>query len=141
MSDMKMGVDISENELLRQSEGLLQRLLFDHTTQRNIFWATDDYTTLGDAYKYDAPITTDSITGEHDTVIQPRVLKSKEEQANRTKDKAEVFTPSWVCNAQNNLIDEAWFGRKDVFNIEQPETKTWIATTEPITTSVRSKRK
>lgn len=133
VSDMKMGVDISENELLRQSEGLLQRLLFDHTTQRNIFWATDDYTTLGDAYKYDAPITTDSMTGEHDTVIQPRVLKSKEEQANRTKDKAEVFTPSWVCNAQNNLIDEAWFGRKDVFNIEQPETKTWIATTEPIT--------
>ena len=31
---------------------------------------------------------------------------------------AEVFTPSWVCNAQNNLIDEAWFGRKDVFNTE-----------------------
>ena len=31
---------------------------------------------------------------------------------------AEVFTPSWICNAQNNLIDEAWFGRKDVFNRE-----------------------
>lgn len=31
---------------------------------------------------------------------------------------AEVFTPSWVCNKQNNLVDEAWFGRKDVFNVE-----------------------
>lgn len=50
----------------------------------------------------------------------------------RTKDKAEVFTPSWVCNAQNNQVDEAWFGRKDVFNHEHPETKTWTATTKPI---------
>ena len=31
---------------------------------------------------------------------------------------AEVFTPLWICNAQNNLIDEAWFGRKNVFNTE-----------------------
>ena len=31
---------------------------------------------------------------------------------------AEVFTPSWICNAQNNLIDNAWFERKDVFNKE-----------------------
>ena len=51
---------------------------------------------------------------------------------NRTKDKAEVFTPSWVCNAQNNLIDEVWFGRKNVFNCEHPETKTWTATTTPV---------
>ena len=29
-----------------------------------------------------------------------------------------MFTPSWVCNAQNNLIDEAWFGRPNVFNTE-----------------------
>jgi hypothetical protein len=38
---------------------------------------------------------------------------------------AEVFTPSWVCNAQNNLVDEAWFGRKDVFNTENSENHTW----------------
>jgi hypothetical protein len=31
---------------------------------------------------------------------------------------AEVFTPLWICNAQNNLIDDAWFGRKNVFNTE-----------------------
>lgn len=28
------------------------------------------------------------------------------------RDKAEVFTPSWVCNAQNNLVDNQWFGKK-----------------------------
>jgi hypothetical protein len=31
---------------------------------------------------------------------------------------AEVFTPSWICNAQNNLIDNTWFGRDNVFNKE-----------------------
>lgn len=39
---------------------------------------------------------------------------------------AEVFTPSWVCNKQNNLVDEKWFGYANPFNIEQE--KTWIAT-------------
>ena len=129
---MKPNIDISENELLRQSEDLLAELLKDHTTQRNIFWATDDYAYLGEAYSYHAPITIPCITGDNGLIIQPRVLKTREEQTNRTKDKAEVFTPSWVCNAQNNLIDEVWFGRKDVFNHEYPETKTWTATTSPI---------
>ncbi len=31
---------------------------------------------------------------------------------------AEVFTPSWICNQQINLIDEDWFGRTGVFNTE-----------------------
>lgn len=129
---MKHSVDISENELLRQSEELLAELLRDHTTGGNIFWATEDYTSLGESYGYYEPITIPYITGEHGSVIQPRVLKSRAEQINRTKDKAEVFTPSWVCNVQNNLIDEAWFGRKDVFNHEHPKTKTWTATMDPI---------
>ena len=50
-------------------------------------------------------------------LINHRVLKSKSEKDKRTKDMAEVFTPSWICNKQNNLIDEKWFGRKNVFNI------------------------
>ena len=48
----------------------------------------------------------------------PRILKSRDTQTARSREMAEVFTPSWICNAQNNLIDEAWFGRKDVFNTE-----------------------
>ena len=38
-----------------------------------------------------------------------------------------------MCNAQNNLVDEAWFGRKDVFNIEDTETHTWKTNPEKIT--------
>lgn len=37
-----------------------------------------------------------------------------------------MFTPSWICNAQNNLVDEHWFGRSNVFNISQDNT--WTAT-------------
>jgi len=59
----------------------------------------------------------------------PRVQKDKEMQQSRVRDMAEVFTPSWICNAQNNLIDNAWFGREVVFNTEttnQDGTHTWI---------------
>ena len=38
-------------------------------------------------------------------VIRPRVLKSKENQTDRSKDMAEVFTPAWICDAQNNLVE------------------------------------
>ena len=96
----------------------------------NILWGTDKYEKLGDGYKQTDQIQRELITGENGEVIKPRVAKSKEEQTLRSKTKAEVFTPSWVCNAQNNLIDEAWFGRKDVFNIEGD--KTWEANSEPI---------
>ena len=54
--------------------------------------------------------------GEYANVVQPRTCKDRETQASRSRDKAEVFSPSWLCNAQNNLIDNAWFGREGVFN-------------------------
>jgi len=111
-------IDIREDDLLELSPEVLATLLRDHTTGRNIFWATHDYEALGSAFDYHAEILPELITGERGMVIRPRVLKSKENQTDRAKDMAEVFTPSWVCNAQNNLVDEAWFGRKDVFNIE-----------------------
>ena len=61
-------------------------------------------------------------------VIRPRVLKTKERQTDRSKSMAEVFTPSWICNAQNNLVDEAWLGRSNVFNTESENGNTWQAT-------------
>ena len=37
-------------------------LLKDHTTQQNIYWATDSYADLGDDFTFFAPITFDKIT-------------------------------------------------------------------------------
>lgn len=135
-------IDIREDDLLALSAQVLDTLLRDHTTGKNIFWATHDYEVLGSAYNYHSEILPHLITGEHGMVIRPRVLKTKEQQTDRAKDMAEVFTPSWVCNAQNNLIDEAWFfderngkaerRRKDVFNVEDTTSHTWQATTDKI---------
>lgn len=130
-------VDVSENDILEYSPDVLDKLLIDHTMSAkvraeandmtktaNIFWATDNYEELGEGYAYRDEITPAAITGnEKGRIIMPRVLKDKQTQIDRTKDKAEVFTPSWVCNAQNNLIDDAWFGpdHKNAFNEESIE--------------------
>ena len=125
-------IDIRENDLLELSAEVLDTLLRDHTTGKNIFWATHDYEAIGPEYDYYSEILPRLITGERGMVIRPRVLKSKENQTDRAKDMAEVFTPSWVCNAQNNLVDEAWFGCKNVFNTEETDKHTWTPNPDKI---------
>ncbi|MDY6396258.1 MAG: restriction endonuclease subunit M [Treponema sp.] len=105
-------IQLHENQTFPFSEDILSIILLDRTTGKNILWATDDYTPISSK----SQIQLSQITGSHSNRIKPRIQKQKEEQQSRTRNKAEVFTPSWICNAQNNLIDEAWFGRKDVFN-------------------------
>lgn len=125
---MRTGIDILENEIVQQYPDVLEILIRDHTTQKNIFWATDNYEHLGESYAYNAPITPDLITGENGNIIMPRVHKDLALQISRAKEMGEIFTPAWLCNAQNNLIDEAWFGEKDVFNREisgSDGTKGW----------------
>lgn len=51
-----------------------------------------------------------------------------EEQQERTRKKAEVFTPIWLCNKMNNYADEQWFGQKDIFNFENEAEHTWRST-------------
>lgn len=115
--------DIQENRLKELSPDLLNTLLKDHTTSKkgkqcNIFWATSDYEPLGKGYEYGSQILPELITGENGHVVMPCVLKHRDTQSTRSREMAEVFTPSCICNAQNNLIDEARVGRKDVFNHE-----------------------
>ncbi len=138
---MPYEVDIIEDNIYNLSPELLNILLKDHTTSReneqhNIFWATSDYEELGAGYEYHSPILPELITGDKGNVIMPRVLKHKDRQTSRCRDMAEVFTPSWICNTQNNLIDEAWFGRKNVFNTEivtQDGAHSWVTNPEKIT--------
>ena len=109
--------DILEDDIMELEQNLLSILLFDRSARRNIIWATDDYSALGEKYRKEAEILPELITGEHTLLIRPRTAKALENQQNRVRDKAEVFTPPWICNEQNNLIDEAWFGRSSAFNI------------------------
>ena len=126
---MKNKADILEGNISRE---ILDVLLRDHTTQHNIFWATKDYEQWGEGYAESDEITYEKVCDNNKII--PRVLKDRLQQTARSRDMAEVFTPSWVCNAQNNLIDNAWFGREGVFNVEVEENgvHTWIPTAESI---------
>ena len=139
---MENKIDIKENVLASLDPRILRILLKDKSreTERRIkkdpnmktgiVWATDDYVQYGEGYASDDEITVKAITGANGNVIRPRIEKSKEEKNARSKGKAEVFTPSWVCNKQNNLIDTEWFGRENVFNTETDNG--WITNEEKV---------
>lgn len=152
-------VDIKEIDLNKRYPGAFRRLLRDHSRfntfkeqhpelneeqlsehvddpKNLIIWATDDYGFRGDGYGFHDPITVAKVTGENGMLIRPRCEKTASEQSQRVRDKAEVFTPSWVCNVQNNLVDESWFERKEVFNREKESDDVghyWETNSEPIT--------
>lgn len=101
-------------------------LLIDRTTGENIVWGTTDYGKYG--CQAEQEIQVDEIG-----LIRPRYEKIREWQKMRTRDRAEIFTPSWLCNEQNNLVDEALFGRAGVFNTVVDNRKhTWQATPDKI---------
>ena len=110
-----MIINIQDDILKIQALGLLDRILVDKTTKRNIMWATDAYSVLGTKYERNEEITSDLITGRNSGVIKTRARKAMEQQTVRTRQHAEVFTPLWICNKMNNHTDEIWFGRKDIF--------------------------
>lgn len=124
-------VDIKENDIIKYDKELLPILLRDNSSKQNIIWATDNYEPLGEGYEFNSPIDISLITGSKGDTIRPRVNKTKTEQQCRVKDKAEVFTPSWICNKQNNLVDNAWFDTENIFNIET--TNGWKTQPKAIT--------
>lgn len=97
-------IDIREDYLLKKDD-LLNILLQDKTTGNNILWATDSYDTNGHMFTPTANITSDLVTGKNGSLIQPRAVKSKEEQLLRTRDKAEVFTPLSIVKRMNAFCD------------------------------------
>ena len=97
-------IDIREDYLLKKDD-LLKILLQDKTTGNNILWATDSYESGGKNFASNAQITSDSITEKNGDLIQPRAVKSKEEQLLRTRDKAEVFTPVSIVKQMNDACD------------------------------------
>lgn len=105
-----------QDEILRlHSMGLLKELLVDKTTKTNIIWATDAYGELGTEYQRDKEIQIHLITGQNSDVIKNRARKAMEQQSERTRKHAEVFTPLWVCRKMVSYADSVWFGKEDAF--------------------------
>ncbi len=132
---MKYPADISEFRTCKEYPLSFDFLLRDMTTGKNIIWATKDYAHLGWAefFGESAEIRRENLVIEKNRrIICPRALKPKSVQKKRSRANAEVFTPAWICNVQNNLVDAAWFGRKRVFNKEKNGGKNWTVLTPKI---------
>ena len=131
--------DIQECCLWERAPDILETLLIDRTMTavdpagrvHRIRWGAEGY-----GFAVDAEIDPIAISKPMERIIRPRVDKRIEDQRKRSVDRAEVFTPSWVCNKQNNLVDQAWFGRKTkLFNQEVVDKatgqNTWQSTYDP----------
>ncbi len=128
-------IDFNSEEIKKS----LTTLLKDRSRGENIIWATDAYSDYGAGYKEMDPIDLWVFYGDNPILLKPRIEKTLEEQRLRTRSKAEVFTPVWLCNQMNNYVDAEWFSMKDVFNtlhddhswtinenkIDFPKDKTW----------------
>ena len=124
---------VKENKFLKPDDDDLFGAFADDTkiekpqpkyTQSRVIWGTDNYESKGASYKFSKNVNDLSI-------IVPRVDKSKAEQKKRSKEKAEVFTPSWVCNVQNNLIDDHVL-YEGAFNTVSKDQKSWVPSKGPV---------
>lgn len=127
---MSEPIDILEDRLLHDEPGLLEVLLVDHSTQKNIFWATDSYLAEGEGYGWHDCITVSAITGKHGSIIMPRALKSRDEQQRRSRQMAEVFTPAWLVKKMNDVIDEEGSHAQDGLEDEYEPWQRYVLTME-----------
>jgi len=120
-----MTIDISEESLSKESADLLKILLKDRTTKKSIVWATHSYELLGKGFAPSDRITPSKVTGTYANLIQPRSEKSKYEQKDRTKIRAEVFTPTWLVAKQNGYVE----AELETLNLEDYIQVRWLEIT------------
>ena len=126
------GADISETRIREEMPEILDILLADRMAsrscrkKRNIIWANDNYIHYHKKhYAPGAEIRPEWITGKMGHLIMPRALKPAELQKERTKSRAEVFTPAWVVKKQNDEIDQNYLDD----DLETYVRRTWLEIT------------
>lgn len=112
-------------------QAVLDTLLKDKSTGKNIIWATDPpeelQTVMYEPVTDRSQITTQQLGLTHYEVVLPRMMKQTDTQQQRTRKKGEVFSPAWVCNKMNNALDADWFrglGAGEIagqFTVELPQ--------------------
>lgn len=126
-----LSYDVFENEIRTSMPQILNYLLLDRTTStkrtpKNIIWANEDYIRFGNStYAASEQILPELVTGKNVSMIMSRALKAKTLQKDRTKTKAEVFTPTWVVKMQNDAIDADY--KND--DLETYIRRTWLEIT------------
>lgn len=102
-------VELTKTELEKKYPGILGFLSIDRTSSKNIIWTTSNYSRFGKGFMSTDHIPLKYLINHSRQIVKPRILKSKIEQKKKSKDTAEVFTPAWVCNLQNNIINKERF--------------------------------
>ena len=110
-----MIINIRDDIVQLAKKHWLRQLLIDQTTGDSILWGTDAYMARGEAYARNREIKEALILVDKATVIETRSRKTFEEQNERTKKRAEVFTPRWICTKMNNFLDEEWMEEENFF--------------------------
>ncbi len=122
------GYGSEESAVRRLNElGLLEELLIDKSTGSPIIWATDAYAALGDAYARTAPMTP-ALLLRPPFRLMTRAAKESDTRSERTKSRAEVFTPLWVVKEMNDFTEAEWFGEEGIFDAPQvrfPKGLSW----------------
>lgn len=108
---MGSNIGIDERDTIHKNTNVMKLLLKNNNTNRNIVWATENY-------QYQGFMPQDEISIEDVAIIQPRIQKERKIQLKRTKEKAEVFTPTTVVHQQvdevienfidNRFINSTW---------------------------------
>jgi hypothetical protein len=92
-------------------QAVLDTLLKDRSTGKNIIWATDPpeelQTVMYEPVTDRSQITTQQLGLTHYEVVLPRMMKQTDTQQQRTRKKGEVFSPAWVLQQ-----DEQRTGRR-----------------------------
>lgn len=123
--------NIQENLLRETMPNILDILLIDRTksttrTTKNIIWANENYVQYGSKeYSAEAQMKPNLVTGKRGQLIMPRALKARNIQKERTKSKAEVFTPTWIVKKQNDEVDKVY--KND--DLETYVNRTWLEIT------------
>lgn len=106
-----MVINIQDDILKLRAMGLLDDLLVDKTTEQNIIWASDTYSSYGAGYGCREAISAELITGANAHIIKTRARKAMEQQSERTRQHAEVFSPFWICKKMTDYADKVWTGK------------------------------
>lgn len=123
--------DISENIMREQMPNILDILLIDRTTstartKRNIIWANENYVQYGgQPYAATSQILPELVTGQMGDIIKPRALKTAKMKKERTKNKAEVFTPTWIVEKQNDVLEKNYMDD----DLQTYINRTWLEIT------------
>jgi len=96
---------------------ILELLVYDQTSKKNIIWANTENLSKGSNFKFNSHLNIKYFDENYSDIIISRHQKNYEDKKNRSRNNAEVYTSEKICYLQNNLIDDEWFKCKNPFDM------------------------